>query len=154
MSMPISCSSLRTIRLAVDEQPPLVRLVNPGENLDEAGLAGAVVAEDARDLAPVHVRRDVLQRDDVAVVLGDPVRFEQMGHRHLALCARLRISVLSSTAAKRIPPWKVKVQLLSHCESMIPSWTMPSIAAPKNVPITEPKPPVSRQPPTRSEEHT
>src|SRR5438309_8559875 len=121
----------------VDEQPPPVRLVHSRENLDEARLAGAVVAEKAHHLPCVDVHRDVLQRHDVAVVLRQLVGLEQV-HRHLAFCARLRISVLSITAAKRIPPWKVKVQLLSHCASTIPSWTMPSIAAPKKVPITEP----------------
>ena len=124
--------------LAVDEHPPLVVLVHAGEDLDEARLAGAVVAEQAGDLAAVHVRRDVLQRDDVAVVLRDRVGLEQVRHGHLALFARSRMIVFNATAAKRIAPWKVKVQLLSHCASMIPSWTMPSIAAPKNVPITDP----------------
>src|SRR5205814_9718022 len=113
--------------------------------------SGAVVSEDARDLAGVHVHRDVLERDDVSVVLGDVVRLEQVCHRHLAFWARLRINVLSRTAAKRIPPWNVKVQLLSHWASTIPSCTIPSIAAPKNVPMTEPKPPVSRQPPTTAQ---
>ena len=51
----------------------------------------------------------------VAVVLGDRVRFEEMAVRaHRALCARLRMTVLSSTAANRIAPWNVYVQLLSH----------------------------------------
>ena len=79
-----------------------------------------------------------LQRDDVAVVLRDLVGLEQVASRHLAFCARVRTSVLSITAAKRIAPWNVYVQLLSHCASMIPSWTIPSIAAPKNAPITDP----------------
>src|SRR5207249_11392198 len=129
-----------------------VVLVDAGENLDEARFAGAVVAEDARHLARVHVGRDLLQRDDVAVVLRDRLDLEQvrlavLGHRHPAFCARLRTKRLSNTAANRIAPWKVKVQFESHCASTIPSCTIPSIAAPKNAPITEPKPPVSRQPP-------
>ena len=125
--------------LAVDDQASAVRLVTAREDLDEARLAGAVVAEDARHLAGVHVRRDVVQRDDVSVELRDPVRLEQMrAVVHLALCARWRTSRLSMTAANRIPPWNVYVQLLSHCARMIPSCTMPSIAAPKKVPITEP----------------
>src|SRR4051794_5316743 len=124
-------------RLAVDAQAALARLVDAGEDLDEARLACAVVAEDARHLAPVDVGRDLLQRDDVAVVLGDLVGFEQM-RGHVTLWARLRTTRLSSTAAKRIAPWNAYVQLLSHCASTIPSCTMPSIAAPKNVPITDP----------------
>ena len=123
----------------VDAQPAFVGLMGAGEDLDEARLAGAVVAEDARHFAGVHVRRDVVQRDDVSVELRDPVRLEQVrAVVHLALCARWRTSRLSMTAANRIPPWNVYVQLLSHCARMIPSCTMPSIAAPKKVPITEP----------------
>ena len=49
-----------------------------------------------------------------------------------------RISVLSMTARKRITPWKVNVQLESHCAPMIPIETIPSIAAPKAAPITDP----------------
>src|SRR6266571_7437897 len=116
---------------AVHEQPALVRLVAARQELDEARLAGAVVSEDARHLARIDVHRDVLQRDDVSVVLGDPLGFEQvrrLRHRHLTLCARLRTTRLRRTAAKRMPPWKVYVQLLSHCASTIPSCTMPSIA--------------------------
>src|SRR5439155_17471088 len=95
--------------LPVDAQPAFVGLMGPGEDLDEARLAGAVVAEDAGDLAPVHVRRDVLQRDDVPVVLRDRVGLEQVRAVlvHLALRIRARIAVFSNTAAKRIAPWKV-----------------------------------------------
>ena len=32
---------------------------------------------------------------------------EEVRHGHLALCARLRTSVFSITAAKRIAPWNV-----------------------------------------------
>ena len=124
--------------LPVDAQTALVRLVHAGENLDEARLAGAVVAEDARHLARVHVHRDVAEGNDVAVVLRDPFGFEEVRRVHLALCARLRMTVFSSTAANRIAPWNVKVQLLSHSAKMIPSCTIPSIAAPKKVPMTEP----------------
>src|SRR2546423_12056503 len=107
------------------------------EDLDEAGLAGAVVAQDAGHLAGVDVRGDVVQCDDVAVVLREVVGLEQV-HGHLAFCARLRTNRFRTTAAKRMPPWNVYVQLLSHCASMMPSCTIPSMAAPKKVPITEP----------------
>src|SRR4029453_1743995 len=105
----------------------------------------------------VDVRRDVLQSDDVPEVLRDALDAQQMRAvirdrsrlGHLALWARLRMSVLSITARKRITPWKVKVQFESHCAKTIPSCTMPSIAAPKNVPMTEPKPPASKHRPSR-----
>src|SRR5947199_4564910 len=137
--------------LPVYQQPSGIGLVHTRKQLDEARLPRAVVAEDARDFTGIDVHRAFLQRHDVAVVLRDVVGLEQMSRSHLALCARVRMSVLSSTAANRIPPWNVKVQLLSHCASTIPSWTIPSIAAPKKVPITEPKPPVRRQPPTTAQ---
>ena len=124
--------------LAVHEQPALILLVDPGEDLDQARLPGTVVAEDAGHLAGVHVHRDVAQRDHVAVVLGDAVHLDQVRGLHRIFSARARTNVFRSTAAKRIAPWNVYVQLLSHCASMIPSWTMPSMAAPKKVPITEP----------------
>ena len=50
--------------------------------------------------------------DLVGGVLREPLDFEQVGlaaglaHGHLALCARLRSSVLSTTALNRIAPWK------------------------------------------------
>src|SRR5215472_10811602 len=124
MSMPIACSSLRTVSranfasgtrsarrvevhlLALDEQPALVLLLHAGEDLDQARLAGAVVAEDARDLVRVDVHAHVAERDHVAVVLRDPVGLEQVrrggGLAHRTFCARLRTTVLRMTAAKRI----------------------------------------------------
>jgi hypothetical protein len=85
--------------------------------------------------------RDVVQRDDVAVVLGDPVGLEQvrfavLGHRHLALCAWLRTIRLSITAAKRITLERIG-PVAVHCASMMPSCTIEHRRAEK-VPITEP----------------
>ena len=129
-------------RLAVDEQLALVGLMRAGEDLDEARLARAVVAEDARDLAGVDVRRDVVERHDVAVVLAEAARFQQMvarfAHLDLAPAARTRMAALSMTASTRIAPWNAYTQLLSHCERMIPMLAMPRIAAPKAAPTTEP----------------
>ena len=57
-------------------------------------------------------------------------------HAHLdPLTRAAAMTVLSITAANRIAPWNVNVQLLSHSAKMIPSDTMPSMAAPKNAPI-------------------
>src|SRR5262249_17906926 len=126
---------------AVDQEPSLVLLVDAGQDLDQGRFPGAVVAEDAGHLARVHARRDVAQRDHAPVVLREAVDLEQVGRRrcgHRAFWARVRTNVFSSTAANRIAPWNVYVQLLSHCASTIPSWTIPSMAAPKKVPITEP----------------
>ena len=127
--------------LAFDEETAAVGLVHAGEDLDETRLAGAVVAENAGDLAGVHVRRDVLERDDVAVVLADGVRLEQVWNRaqlDLARVARARKNAFVNTASTRIAPRNVYVQFESHPARMIPMLAMPRIAAPKLVPITDP----------------
>src|SRR5439155_2314269 len=130
--------------LTVDEDTSVVVRLCTRQDLDQAGLPRSVVAEDARHLAGIDVHRDAAQRHDVPVVLRDLVGLEQvagcLGHR--TFCARARISVFRITATKRIAPWNVNFQLLSHWASMMPSCTIPSIAAPKPVPITEPSPPV------------
>ncbi|MCY1224178.1 hypothetical protein D9M72_363240 [compost metagenome] len=66
--------------LAHDLQDALVVLVQAGDDLDQGGLAGAVVAQDAGNAAIVHGHRDVGQGDDVAIAFADPVQREQM-HR-------------------------------------------------------------------------
>src|SRR5918995_1215114 len=43
-----------------------IRLVVAGEDLDQRGLAGAVVAEQADDLVPSDVEVDVVERADAA----------------------------------------------------------------------------------------
>ncbi len=129
-------------RLAVDQQLSVVGPVGAREDLDEARLARAVVAEHAGDLARVDIGRDVPERDDVAVVLGEVARLEQvaagLAHLDLAPTARARMAALSMTASTRIAPWNAYTQLLSHCERMIPMLAMPRMAAPKDAPTTEP----------------
>ena len=49
------------------------------QDLDERGLAGAVLAEQAVDLALLDRQRDALERLDAAVVLAEFVRLD---HRH------------------------------------------------------------------------
>ena len=128
--------------VAVHEQFALVGLVHAREDLDEARLAGAVVAQHAGDSARVDVRRDVLERDDVAVVLRQVARLEQVrrgfADLDLARRARARMAALSRTASTRMTPWNAYTQLLSHCDTMIPMLAMPRIAAPKAAPTTEP----------------
>ena len=55
-------------------------LVQAGDDLDQGGLAGAVIAQHAGDAAVVHGHGHIAQGDDVAVVLSDPVQREQV-HR-------------------------------------------------------------------------
>jgi hypothetical protein len=51
--------------------------MDPGQRLDQGRFAGAVVAEQAQDLAGVHIHRDVLERDDAAEVFADLARLDQ-----------------------------------------------------------------------------
>ena len=67
-------------RLAVDDQLAVVVRVQPGHDLDQGRLAGAVVAEDAGDLAGVDGQVDPLERADGAVGLADVDHLDQ---RHL-----------------------------------------------------------------------
>lgn len=48
-----------------------------GDDLDQGGLAGPVVAEDTGDLPGPHPQVDVLQGDDVAVLLADVFELDQ-----------------------------------------------------------------------------
>jgi hypothetical protein len=67
--------------LAVDEQPALGVRVQARHDLDERGLAGAVVPEDAGDLPRVDRQVDALERQDRAVGLADVLHL----HERLAL---------------------------------------------------------------------
>ncbi|CAM5711800.1 hypothetical protein SBADM41S_04385 [Streptomyces badius] len=98
--------------LALDEEASGVVTVQPCDDLDEGGLAGAVVAEDAGDLARVDLQRDVLQGFDVAVELGHVGQFDERGRallgrgRHDVASARLRTHALSRVARSSIAPRK------------------------------------------------
>jgi hypothetical protein len=57
--------------LALDDEAALVGLLEARDRLDERGLARAVVAEQAEDLALAQVQVDVAQRRDGPEALGD-----------------------------------------------------------------------------------
>ena len=65
--------------LILDEHRALVVLVDAGEDLDQGGLPGPVVAEKAHDLTGADTHGDVLQRDDLPEVLGDIPDLDQRG---------------------------------------------------------------------------
>jgi hypothetical protein len=62
---------------AVDEEVALGVPVQPRDDLDEGGLAGAVVAQHAGDLAGVHGEVHAVQGADVAVGLARAAQFDQ-----------------------------------------------------------------------------
>ena len=75
---------------ALDPVLALVALDGAGEDLDQRALAGAVLAGEAVDLAGAQLERDVLERLDRAVALGDAGQ----GDDHLAfLCGPLGTGV-------------------------------------------------------------
>ncbi len=54
-----------------------VSLVDTGQDLDEGGLARAVLTNDGEDLAPMQIERDVVERLGAGECLGDPLHLEQ-----------------------------------------------------------------------------
>lgn len=65
---------------AAPGDPSVVGLVGAGEDLDEGGLAGAVLAEEAVDLAGLDVEVDAVEGADAGEGLGDA------GHREQRWC--------------------------------------------------------------------
>ncbi len=91
--------------LALDLEGAGVVLVQPCDDLDEGGLAGAVVAEDTGDLARRDLQGHPLEGADVAVVLADVGQLHQCGG-HARASARLRTHALRSVARRSIAPRK------------------------------------------------
>ena len=80
-------------RRAVDQDLALGRLVDAGEDLDQRRLAGAVVAEEAMDLAGIDLDVDVAERDHRAEMLGDAAELDGR-------------NACSSRASSRRAPWR------------------------------------------------
>jgi hypothetical protein len=62
---------------------PRVGGEHPGNDLDEGGIAGAILPEQGVNLAGVEVGRDVVEGLDPAEGLGDPVHVQQRGLGHV-----------------------------------------------------------------------
>jgi hypothetical protein len=68
-------------RLAADENFARGRLQHAGEDLDERGLAGAIVADQPEHLALVDVEIDPSERVNASEGFGDVAEFDQpLGH--------------------------------------------------------------------------
>ena len=63
-------------RLAVEDERALARRVEAGENLHQRRLAGAIVADDAQDLAGIDVEIHIAQRGDGAEIFVDAAGLE------------------------------------------------------------------------------
>ena len=78
-----ACGSREGHLLAAPGDVPLVGLVRAGQDLDQRGLAGAVLAEEAVHLAGADVEVDAVEGADTRELLDDPVHLEQRsGRRH------------------------------------------------------------------------
>ena len=84
----------------------VVRLVEPGQDLDQSGLAGAVVADQAEDLAPAQVQVHAPQRGHGAEAHGDVFDPQDVVGVDSVLGLDLRTSLahrhLSSSAEDRV----------------------------------------------------
>src|SRR5262249_51054841 len=64
-------------RRAVERHRPRVRRVEPGDDVERGGLAGAVRADQPRDLPALDVERDAVESDDATEAKGDVLDSEQ-----------------------------------------------------------------------------
>ncbi len=86
VSMPRAIATFGEVRLtslAGEEDAPERRLVGAGQDLDQGRLAGAVVADQADDLAGLGVEIDAGQRVDAAVPLLQRLAADERVRRRL-----------------------------------------------------------------------
>ena len=57
---------------------PLLRSVNAGEHLDQGGLAGAILADQAVDLSRPDANRHIFQCDDTRKTFGNVLQFDNV----------------------------------------------------------------------------
>jgi hypothetical protein len=77
-------------RLISQADLPLSGTVHAGKDLDQRRLAGAVVAEQAMDLARLHREGHAVERDHRAEILADIAQLDQRRHQRVS-CAFLRM---------------------------------------------------------------
>ena len=71
--------------LPVEPDLALVGRVEPVHHLNQSGLTGTIVADQADDLAPRHLEDDALNRDDIAEVHRDVVELEKLAGVRVAV---------------------------------------------------------------------
>ena len=96
-------------RLAVDQDLARVRPVEPGEDVHQRALAGAVLAEQRVDLAAAQVEVDAVVRQHAGEALDDPARLER-GHgprRRRRSCAALAGQASDRRSSRRsLDTWR------------------------------------------------
>jgi len=78
----VDCVARRVerLRLAVEEDGPLGRLVEPVQHVHQRGLAGPVLAEQGVDTPALHREINVVVRDDPGESLRDTVHVDRRVH--------------------------------------------------------------------------
>src|SRR5439155_26561967 len=113
--------------LAVDEDPTLVGLVQPVDDLHQGRLAGAVLAEQAEDLALANLEGDGVVREHPREALRDPLEPQRRLVRggDVGLAARRGIALGRSdahraqdTTQKRGGPGRLRVLLLTDAPAV------------------------------------
>jgi hypothetical protein len=66
-------------RLAVEDEGALARRIEAGENFHEGRFAGAIVADNAQDLATIDMKFHIAKRGDGAEIFVDALGLEQRG---------------------------------------------------------------------------
>ncbi len=67
--------------LPLPAHPAFGRRIDPGQDLDQRRLAGAVLAQKRVDFAPMHVEIDVVERQRAGELLDDAAELEEGGSR-------------------------------------------------------------------------
>ena len=80
------------IRAAADRHRPGGRAIQPEDEAQRGGLAGAVRAQEAVDHARNHLERQVVDGDRVAVALAQPARLDHRRRHTSAITAQPMIS--------------------------------------------------------------
>src|SRR5690606_41486042 len=132
--------------------------VHTREDPDQRGLARAVVAQQARDLARLDLHAHVLERRDVAEPLRDTLDAQQRraavrrgaaapagrgvdaraAHADSATVRRLELFTI--TASTSLAPRKTWNQSAPTPAMPIAGCTLPNISAPNTAPVTRPAP--------------
>ena len=71
--------------LALQVDAALIRVIDAADDIEEGGLAGAIGADDAEDLAGFHREADAGQRLDAAESEGQVPCFQEGAHRNLSV---------------------------------------------------------------------
>ena len=85
-------------RAAVDGDAPSVRADDAAQDLHQRALAGAVLADQTKDFAGFEPQRDVVEREDAGVALGDALELEQRGGHPDQLGRSSFLMLLSNSA--------------------------------------------------------